>query len=160
MKKSEVYQKRITGMLDPILCRHGLSLYDVDYLKEGEEYYLRVFIEKEGTVSIDDCEKVSRELAALLDEDDFIEDAYVLEVSSVGLTRTLKKNKEFFLNKGKAVEIKLFNKDENGNKEYSGILTDFNEEDHRITIEDKGVAYSFNRKDISMIRLSMDYERE
>lgn len=147
-------------MLEPILSKHELSLYDVDYSKEGEDYYLRIFIDKEGTVSIDDCERVSRELTALLDKDDFIEEAYILEVSSIGLTRALKKDKEFLLNKGKAVELKLFNKDEQGNKEYSGILVDFNADENIITIEDKGVTYNFKKKDISVIRLSMDYERE
>lgn len=160
MKKSEMYQNRISDMLTDILIKYDLTLYDVDYVKEGEDYYLRVFIDKKETVTIDDCEKVSRELAALLDKDDFIEDAYILEVSSVGLTRALKKEKEFFLNKGKAVEVKLFQKDEKGNKEYSGILTDFDSDNGKITVEDKGEFYFFNKKDVSIIRLSMDYERE
>lgn len=160
MKRAEVYQNRISEMIAPVLEKLSLSLYDVEYVKESEDYYLRVFIDKEETVSIDDCEKVSRELTAMLDKDDFIEESYVLEVSSVGLTRALKKEKEFFLNKGKAVELKLFNKDENGKKEYEGILMDYDTASSVITIEDKGDSYQFHRKDVSIIRLSIDYERE
>lgn len=160
MKRAEVYQNRISEMIAPVLEKLSLSLYDVEYVKESEDYYLRVFIDKEETVSIDDCEKVSRELTAMLDKDDFIEESYVLEVSSVGLTRALKKEKEFFLNKGKAVELKLFNKDENGKKEYEGILMDYDTASSVITIEDKGASYQFHRKDVSIIRLSIDYERE
>lgn len=160
MKKSEIYQNKISDILTGILEKYSLQLYDVDYLKEGEDYYLRVFIDKASPVGVDDCELVSRELAAVLDKDDFIEDAYILEVSSIGLTRALKKDKELVYNRGKAVELKLFNKDERGLKEYSGILDDFDADKAVVTIADKDNKYSFNKKDISLIRLSIDYERE
>lgn len=144
----------------PILKENNLSLYDVDYLKEGEDYYLRVFISKESGVDINDCERVSRALAKLLDEDDFIEDSYILEVSSIGLTRTLKKDKEFLLNKGKSVNITLFKPDIAGNKEYSGVLNGFDEASNTVFVLINDKELGLEKKSIASIRLSMNDERE
>lgn len=157
--KAERYQNRIESMLEPILEEKSLDLYDIDYVKEGDSNYLRVFIDKTGGVDINDCESVSKALEALLDEDDFIDEAYILEVSSPGLTRTLKKEKEFFLNKGKAVEIKLF-KPVDEQKEMLGILKDYDKENKILTVVNDFGEHFINRKDISLIKLSMDYERE
>ena len=114
MKKSTLYEKKITDILMPILEKEKLKLYDVDYVKEGEDYYLRVFIDKDSGVGIDDCENVSRELSRLLDVDDFIEDSYILEVSSPGLTRTLKKTEKrtrwrLFGNLRKVIDLRYNN---------------------------------------------------
>ena len=160
MKKSTLYEKKITDILMPILEKEKLKLYDVDYVKEGEGYYLRVFIDKDSGVGIDDCENVSRALSKLLDVDDFIEDSYILEVSSPGLTRTLKKDKEFELNRGKLTKITLFKPDDNGKKEYVGILNGFDELSKTVSLLFDDTELKFEKNSIASIRLSMEDERE
>ena len=160
MKKSTLYEKKITDMLMPILDKENLRLYDVDYVKEGEDYYLRVFIDKDFGVNINDCENVSRALSKLLDVDDFIEDSYILEVSSPGLTRTLKKDKEFELNRGKLIKITLFKPDDNGKKEYVGILNGFDELSKTVSLLFDDTELKFEKNSIASIRLSMEDERE
>lgn len=160
MKKSALYENKITDMLMPILKKNDLKLYDVDYVKEGDDYYLRVFIDKDLGVDINDCENVSRELSRLLDVDDFIEDSYILEVSSPGLTRTLKKDKEFELNRGKLVKIALFKPDDNRKKEYVGILGGFNECSNTVSLLFGDNELQFEKNSIASVRLSMEDERE
>lgn len=160
MKKSTLYEKKITDMLMPILDKENLRLYDVDYVKEGEDYYLRVFIDKDFGVNINDCENVSRELSRLLDVDDFIEDSYILEVSSPGLTRTLKKDREFELNKGKLVKITLFKPDDSEKKEYVGVLNGFDEPSNTVSLLFDDTELKFEKKSIASVRLSMEDERE
>ena len=95
MAKREEYEKKTEDLVMPIIEANSFELVDVEYVKEGSNWYLRVYIDKEGGVNVDDCELVSRALSDLLDRDDFIDDAYILEVSSPGLTRPLKKEKDF-----------------------------------------------------------------
>ena len=122
----------------------GYSIYDVQYVKEGQEYYLRIFIEKEnGSIDLNDCEKVNDAINDLLDSADYIKDQYFLEVSSTGLEKILRKDKHLKNNIGTEINIKLFKKDENGKKEYHGILKDFNEDYiiiDNINIERKNIA--------------------
>ena len=109
---------------------------DVEYVKEGSDYYLRVYADKEGGITINDCEIVNRALGDLLDKDDYIDDAYILEVSSPGLTRPLKKENDFKRSIGKLVEIKTFAK-VNGAKEFEGILKAYDADTVTIEFEDE-----------------------
>lgn len=128
---------------------------DVEYVKEGSDYYLRVYADKEGGITINDCEIVNRALGDLLDKDDYIDDAYILEVSSPGLTRPLKKENDFKRSIGKLVEMKTFAK-VNGAKEFEGILKAYDADTVTIELEDE-TEIVVSRKDISMIRLAFLY---
>ena len=125
----------------------GYDLYDVEYVKEGPNYYLRIYIDNEKGIDLNDCEKVSNEINDLLDTLDCIKEQYFLEVSSPGIERILRKDKHLNQNIGKQVEIKLFKKDEKGNKNYIGELTNFDSE--KITIDSKN---EIERKNISQIK--------
>jgi len=124
MSKKEEYEQKTEQLLEPIIQKCNFELIDVEYVKEGSNWYLRAFIDKEGGITVDDCEAVSRQLSDLLDEKDFIPDAYILEVSSPGLGRQLKKEKDFARNIDKEVEIKLY-KAIDKQKEYVGFLIDY-----------------------------------
>ena len=129
MSKREDYESRTEELLAPIAEVNQVEIYDVEYVKEGSDYYLRAYIDKPEGVNILDCENVSRALSEALDKADFIPDAYILEVSSPGLGRTLKKDKHLQKSIGEEVEIKLF-KPIDKCKEFSGILESF-DADHR-----------------------------
>ncbi|MBP5276668.1 MAG: ribosome maturation factor RimP, partial [Lachnospiraceae bacterium] len=129
------------------------SLYDIDYEKEGADMYLRVYIDKEGGVSIDDCEKVSRAFNEILDSEDYIDEAYIFEVSSPGLGRQLKKDIHFEKSIGMSVDIKLY-KPIDKCKEFTGILKEFDQNTVTVTVDDTDMK--FTRKDIAIIRLSLD----
>lgn len=154
MGKREDYEARTEKMLQPLMERFGLELVDVEYVKEGSDYFLRAYIDKEGGVTIDDCEAVSRPLSDMLDEEDFIPDAYILEVSSPGLGRQLKKEKDFIRSIGKEVDVKLYKAVEK-RKEFSGILLE-NDIDY-IVIEEDGKALKFLKKDLSLVRLTVHF---
>ena len=124
MSRREDYETRTEELLSPIAEAYGVSIYDVEYVKEGSNYYLRAYIDKPEGVNIQDCENVSRALSDELDRVDFIPDAYILEVSSPGLGRALKKDKHLTASIGEEVEIKLY-KPQDGGKEFSGILEGF-----------------------------------
>ena len=152
-------EKRTEELLIPILNDLSFILWDVEYVKEAGEYYLRVYIDKEGGIMIDDCVDVSRKLSDALDADDFIEDAYTLEVSSPGLGRKLVKDREFDLSLGRDVDIKFY-KMVDGSKETSGKLVAYDKE--TVTIEaPPGKAPPetkvFNRNEIATVRLSIDF---
>ena len=154
MSKKENYEAKTEELLIPIAEANGVDIYDVEYVKEGSDYYLRAYIDKPEGVSIIDCENVSRRLSDVLDEADFIPDAYILEVSSPGLGRTLKKDRHLEKSIGLDVEIKLY-KPQNGSKEYEGMLERFDEES--ITITDEDGEKRFLRSDIALIRLALDF---
>lgn len=154
MSKKETYEARTEEILLPIAQKHNVEIYDVEYVKEGSEYYLRAYIDKPEGVNINDCENVSRALSDALDEADFILEAYILEVSSPGLGRTLKKDRHFEKSIGQDVEIKLFKAVE-GCKEYEGTLTGFDAESITISTEEK--EQTFSRSDIAIIRLALDF---
>ncbi|MBR3163006.1 MAG: ribosome maturation factor RimP [Clostridia bacterium] len=128
----------------------GYELYDVEYSKEGKDYYLRIFIDKDSGIDINDCERVNNSITDMLDEADYIKEQYYLEVSSPGIERVLRKDKHLQQNIGANIEIKLFKKDENGNKEYQGELKEYNKE--TITIKKENKEYIINRKNISHIK--------
>lgn len=154
MSKKEQYETKTEELLKPIVEAHQVEIYDVEYVKEGSDYYLRAFIDKEGGVNINDCEAVSRALSDALDAADFIEEAYILEVSSPGLGRTLKKDRHFEKSIGKEIEIKLF-KAVDGCKEFSGILTSFQSD--RIFVQMEDEIKEFVRSDIAVVRLALDF---
>ena len=153
MTKRENYELKATEMLAPICERAGVEIYDVEYVNEAGEWYLRAYIDKEGGVTIDDCEAVSREMSDALDTDDFIEDAYFLEVSSPGLGRTLKKDSHLEKSIGMEVEIKTY-KPVDKKKEFDGILKSFDAS--TITIETDGNDRTFQRNEIALIKLALD----
>ena len=154
MAKREEYERKTEQLLEPILKENNFELYDVEFVKEAGTFYLRAYIDKEGGININDCELVSRRLSDLLDEKDFIPDAYILEVSSPGLGRTLKKDRHLEKSIGQDVEIRLY-KPQNGRKEYEGTLESFDSESIIITNEDGECR--FLRSDIALIRLALDF---
>ncbi len=153
MSRRETYEEKTESLLSPIVERFGVEVYDVEYVKEGKEYYLRVYIDKPEGVNIQDCENVSRALSDALDDADFIPDAYILEVSSPGLGRVLKKDKHLEKSLGEAVELKAY-KPIDGQKEFEGILRAYDTES--VTIEENGALRRFDRTDIATIRLALD----
>ncbi len=152
MKKAEIEEK-CTQLVIPIIEAGNYELVDVEYVKEGADYYLRVYADKDGGINIDDCVEISRALEKRLDEEDFISDAYILEVSSPGLTRPLKKEKDFERSIGKKIEIKLY-KGIDGLKEFEGILKDFDKDSVTVLTDDEEMKLS--RTEISMIRLAFE----
>ena len=124
-------------------------------LKEGADYYLRAYIDKEGGITIDDCVDVSHRLSDKLDEDDFIEEAYILEISSPGLGRKLKKDKEFARCIGRDIEVKLF-KAVDGTKEFAGVLTAFDKD--TVTVDTAEGEKVFARADTAVVKLAMTDE--
>jgi ribosome maturation factor RimP len=154
MSKRETYESRTEELLKPIADENGVEIYDVEFVKEAGEYYLRAYIDKEGGVTIGDCEAVSRRLSDELDRADYIEEAYILEVSSPGLGRTLKKDRHLEKSVGQEVEVKTFKPIEK-KKEFVGILKAFDEK--TVTIEEGEKETVFNREDIARIRLTFDF---
>lgn len=154
MSRREDYEAKTEELLKPIVEANNVSIYDVEYVKEGSDYYLRAYIDKPEGVNITDCENVSRALSDALDREDFIPDAYILEVSSPGLGRTLKKDKHLQASIGEKVEIKLF-KPVDKCKEFSGILEGFDTES--ITITEGETTRTFKRSEIALIRLAFDF---
>ncbi len=154
MSKKETIEKRFEEILTPIAEKNGVRIYDVEYVKEAGDYYLRAYIDKDGGVNIGDCETVSRALSEILDADDFIEDAYTLEVSSPGLGRTLKKDRHLQQSIGQAVELKTY-KPIDGQKEFEGVLKAFTADS--LTIDMNGTEKQFTRADISLIKLALDF---
>ena len=161
MSKRDTYEAKFEQILLPITEKIGVQIYDVEYVKEGTDWYLRAYIDKEGGVTIDDCEKVSREVSEVMDQEDFIEDAYILEVSSPGLGRTLKKDKHLEKSIGQKVEIKTYKPIEK-QKEFSGVLEKFDSESITISLEDtekqdNGKKMTFARGDVALLRLAFDF---
>lgn len=152
MSKREDYEARTEGLLSPIAEANGVSVYDVEYVKEGSDYYLRAYIDKPEGVTIQDCENVSRALSDELDREDFIPEAYILEVSSPGLGRALKKDKHLQASLGEEVEIKLF-KPVDKRREFAGILESF--DSGTLTVREGDTPITFSRQDIALVRLAL-----
>ena len=154
MTRREEYESRTEAFLLPVLAEHNFGLWDVEYVKEAGTWYLRAYIDKEGGIAVDDCEVISRILSDWLDQTDFIEDSYILEVSSPGLGRPLKKERHFERSLGEEVEIRLY-KALNKPKEFTGILKAYDKE--TVTIETAEGELVFDRPDIALIRLAFDF---
>ena len=155
MSKRETYEQKAEALITPIVEAHGFELVDVEYVKEGSNYYLRAYIDKPQGITVDDCEVVSRAFSQKLDEEDFIEEAYIMEVSSPGLGRPLKKEKDYKRSMGKELEIRTY-RAVNREKEFYGILSAYDES--TVTIEtENGEKMTFEKPDIGLIRLAFDF---
>ena len=161
MKKGEFMSKRkdveakTERLVMPIIDEKGFEFVDTEFVKEGNSHYLRVFVDKPGGITIDDLESVSRPLSDKLDENDFIDEQYILEVSSPGLGRPMKKDRDFDRNMEKVVEIHLY-KAQDGEKEWVGQLKGYNEE--TVTIElDEGNEMQIERANISLAREYIEF---
>ena len=154
MTRREEYESKTEAFLLPVLAEHNFELWDVEYVKEAGTWYLRAYIDKEGGIAVDDCEVISRILSDWLDQTDFIEDSYILEVSAPGLGRPLKKERDFERSLGEEVEIRLY-KAQNKQKEFTGILKAYDKE--TVTIETAEGELVFERPDIALIRLAFDF---
>ena len=155
MSKREIYEQKTEAILMPIVEEHGFELVDVEYVKEGGTWYLRAYIDKPGGSNVDDCEVVSRRLSDILDEKDYIEEAYILEVSSPGLGRPLKKEKDFKRSLGEEVDVRTYRMIEK-QKEFTGLLKDYDDATVTIEMED-GTLKTFEKSDIALIRLAFDF---
>lgn len=153
MKKS--IELTIEELVSPIVDDKGFEIVDIEYVKEAGEYYLRIFLDKEGGISLNDCESVSRELSEILDIKDPIKDNYFLEVSSPGLDRPLKKDKDFLRYKGRDIEIKLY-KPLNGSKQFEGQLVGLDEDKNIVVVIDNNEV-EFNKKDVALVRLAIKF---
>jgi Uncharacterized protein conserved in bacteria len=153
MKKAEI-EKKTEELVVPIIERFGYELWDVEYVKEGSDYYLRIYADKEGGFTVDDCEAVSRALDPLLDEEDFISDAYILEVSSPGLTRKLVKDRDFERSIDRLIRVNLY-KAVDGEKSLVGTLKGFDKENLSVEITDDDIKM-IPRNNISMVRLEFE----
>ena len=155
MSKREQYDQRTEELLLPIIERNGFELVDVEYVKEAGTWYLRAYIDKPGGITVDDCEVVSRAFSDILDEKDYIEDTYIFEVSSPGLGRPLKKEKDFARSIGEEVEIRTYRAIDR-QKEFIGILTEYDKDTVTIEYEDE-TTQKFDRNDIALIRLALHF---
>jgi ribosome maturation factor RimP len=155
VSRKEEYETKTESLIQPIVEEKGYELVDVEYVKEGSNWYLRAYVDKPGGITINDLEEVSRQLSDKLDEEDFISDAYILEVSSPGLGRPIKKDKHFDRNMGKDIEIHLY-RAINGEKKYVGQLKSYNKE--TITIENEdGSETVIDRVNVSLVREYIDF---
>ena len=136
----------------PVVEGQGCTLWDVEYVKEAGVWYLRLYIDKDGGVSIDDCEAVSRAVSDLLDEADPIEGSYTFEVSSAGADRALKRPEHFAQMMGQEVEVRLY-RPVDGAKDHVGALAGY--EDGDVTIQGRDGARTFPKKDVAQVRLSV-----
>ena len=165
MARRDEYESRVEKFLIPIMEENNFELVDVEYVKEAGNWYLRAYVDKEGGITLDDCELVNRAWSDIMDEQDFIPDAYILEVSSPGLGRQLKKEKDFKRSIGEDVDVKFYkavkipnprNSKEMSVKQITGMLKEFDKD--TITLEtDFANEYVINRKDISTVKLTIDF---
>ena len=155
MGKKENYESRVERYLLPLVEEHQFALADVEHVKEAGTWYLRAYIDKEGGIAVDDCEVISRKLGEWLDKEDFIDESYILEVSSPGLGRPLKKEKDFIRSMGKDVDVRLYRQIDK-QKEFTGALSAYDENTVTLTMED-GSKMVFEKPDIALIRLALDF---
>lgn len=171
MGKHQDYERRTEQLITPILEEHQFELVDVEFVKEAGSWHLRAYIDKEGGITIDDLTLVNHALSDLMDKEDFIEESYILEVSSPGLLRPFKKPKDYIRNLGNDVEVKLFAPvtwEQDGkkysDKEFVGILKEYNAPSEDSVSGGK-IILSFGNddsleieiKDIALIRKSIDF---
>ena len=165
LTKREEYETRAEKMLEPLMEENGFELVDVEYVKEAGQWYLRAYVDKEGGITLDDCELVNRAWSDMMDQDDFISEAYVLEVSSPGLGRQLKKDKDFKRSIGEEVDVHFYqgrklpagrNGKEISVKELTGVLLAYTQD--TITLETEfSPEYEIMRKDISSVKLTINF---
>jgi ribosome maturation factor RimP len=155
LTKKEGIEQQTEQLLEPIMKEVGFELVDVEYVKEGSNWYLRVYIDKPEGITVDDCEVVSRRFSEIIDDKDYVDGSYIFEVSSPGLGRPLKKEKDFIRNLDKEVEVRTY-KAIDGEKEFVGYLKEYTED--TITIEDEeNIKRTFNLVDTALIRLAIRF---
>ncbi len=145
----------IARMAEPIVREEGCSLWDVEYVKEAGNRYLRLYIDKEGGVSIDDCERISRRMDTILDEEDPIPESYIFEVGSAGADRELKRPGDFERFMGSKVEVRLY-KPVDGSKRYVGTLVSY--EEGSVGIISSGQELRFSKEQVAQVRLYVDFD--
>lgn len=155
MSKRETYEKKTEELITPLIDAEGFELVDVEYVKEGADWYLRVYIDKDGGITVNDCEKISRAFNEILDREDYIDDAYIFEVSSPGLLRPLKKDKDYQRNLGKLLEVKLF-APLNGVKEFEAELKSYDKESATLVMDDD-TEVTVKRSEISLVRPAIEF---
>lgn len=155
MSKREAYEQQTEQLLLPIIESNGFELVDVEYVKEAGTWYLRAYIDKPGGITVNDCELISRAFSDILDEKDYIEDTYIFEVSSPGLGRPLKKEKDFARSLGEEVEIRTYRAIDR-QKEFIGILKEYDKDTVTIEYEDE-TTQKFERSEIALIRLAIHF---
>lgn len=155
MSRREDYEQRTEELIQPILARMQFELVDVEYVKEGAQWYLRAYIDKEGGITVNDCEAVAREMNEILDREDYVDGSYIFEVSSPGLGRPLKKEKDYARAVGKELEIRTYQAIDH-EKEFYGVLRAYDAD--TVTIEEEsGGERTFHKKEIALIRLAFDF---
>ena len=146
--------EQVEAFAKPVVEQHGCSLWDVEYVREGSERFLRLYIEKEGGVDISDCEAISRAVDPILDEKDPIAESYHFEVCSAGLERALKRPGDFERFMGSPITIKLY-RPHNGLKEFPGILRGY--EEGRVTVECGKETITFEKSQVALVRLRVEF---
>lgn len=154
MSKREEIEKRTEEYVQPILDDMGFELVDTEYVKEASDFFLRIYIDKPGGITIEDCVAVTEKMNEILDREDYIKDSYTFEVSSPGLLRPLKKDKDFNRMLNKSIEVHTY-KSIDGNKDFVGTLISFDSEE--VVIDTGQEEISFQRKDISMSRPYIEF---
>lgn len=154
MSKRDTYEARTEELITPIVEDHGFELVDIEYIKEAGTWYLRIYIDKPGGITIDDCELVSRAFSEILDQEDYIEDSYIMEVSSPGLLRPLKKDKDFQRNLEKEIEIKTYRMIDK-TKDFVGVLKSYDKDS--ITIENENGTKTFGRSELALVRPYIEF---
>ena len=144
----------VASFAEPIVKEHGCELWDVEYVREGSEYFLRLYLDKEGGVDINDCEAISRAVDPILDEKDPIQGSYHFEVCSAGLERALKRPSDFARFLGSPVTVKLY-RPRNGLKEIPGILRGY--DDGRVTAECGKETITFEKSEVALVRLRVEF---
>ena len=155
MSKASSYEAKTESLITPIIERMNFELVDVEYVKEGGIWYLRAYIDKEGGITVNDCEAVAREMNEILDAEDFIPDSYTFEVSSPGLGRPLRKEKDYVRNMGKDIEIRTY-RAINKSKEFYGILNAYDKDSVTI-VNDEDETVEFAKSDIALIRQAVHF---
>ena len=154
MSKRDTYEAKTEELIAPIIAQNGFELVDIEYVKEAGTWYLRIYMDKPGGITIDDCELVSRAFSEILDQEDYIEDSYIMEVSSPGLLRPLKKDKDLERNLEKEIEIKTYRMIDK-TKDFVGVLKSYDKDS--ITIEDENGERTFQRSDLALIRPYIEF---
>ena len=145
---------QVTQFAQPIVEQFGCSLWDVEYVREGSERYLRIYLDKEGGIDIDDCEKIHRAIDPILDEKDPIAESYHFEVCSAGIERALKRPSDFARFMDSPILVKLY-RPRNGLKEFPGILRGY--EDGRVTVEAGKETITFEKSEVALVRLRVEF---
>ena len=152
MGRSESYEAKTEQLIQPLIDANNFELVDVEFVKEGSDWYLRVYIDKDGGITVDDCELISRAFNEILDREDYISEQYIFEVSSPGLMRPLKKEKDYKRSVGKLIDIKLY-KPVDKCKEFTGVLDSYDNDTVTIKMDDD-TQKTFDRSNLAMIRLA------